>query len=128
MKLNYKTALLASSLFLASSFAAAAQTPPQQTSPKAPAANAGQTPVDPSHVIAVINGKPLTAGQLDEWAKVISPAQDMTVEQRRLQTLRVLVNLEAFAAAARSEKLDETQDYRQRYGAYAGINVAAALC
>jgi len=109
MKLNYKTAVLASSLLLGGAVAAMAQTPP------APAAEAGQKkPADPAHVMAVIDGKPLTAGQLDEWAKIISPAKDLSVEQRRLQTLRVLVNLQAFADAARAEKLDDTQEFRKR--------------
>lgn len=110
MKLNYKTALFASSLLLTGSFAAIAQ-PPQipQVDGKAP-----QKPVDPSHVMAIIDGKPLTAGTVDEWAKIISPGSDQTMEQRRLQTLRALVGLKAFADAAQAEKLDETDDFKKR--------------
>jgi len=112
MKPNYRTAtlFLASLLLCQSSFAAIAQTPP---TPQADAQQ--QKPVDPSHVMAVVNDKPLTVGEVDEWSKIISPAQqNMTAEQRRLQTLRALVTLQAFADVARADKLDETPAFKKR--------------
>jgi len=107
MKLNYRTALLASSLIWGGSCVAMAQ-------PQAVPAGAQHKLVDSAHVMAVVNGKPLTAGELDEWSKILSPGQDMAVEQHRLQTLRALISLQAFTDAALAEKLDETPDFKKR--------------
>ncbi|RCL00885.1 MAG: Prolyl isomerase [Candidatus Tokpelaia sp. JSC189] len=109
MKLNYRTVLFALSLLLTGSFAATAQQlqMPQVDEKKT------EDPIDSTHVMAVIDGKPLTTGTIDEWTKIISPGSEQTVE-RRLQTLRALVGLKAFAASAKAEKLDKTDDFKKR--------------
>ncbi|RCL01334.1 MAG: peptidyl-prolyl cis-trans isomerase C [Candidatus Tokpelaia sp. JSC085] len=108
MSKNYRKALIASLFFFGSGLTVIAQTPEK------PHGETSQRLIDPFQVMAIINGESLTAGQLDDWSKIIHPEQDATVEQKRLQTLRLLINLRAFTDAALSEKLDETQEFEKR--------------
>ncbi|RCL02607.1 MAG: peptidyl-prolyl cis-trans isomerase C [Candidatus Tokpelaia sp. JSC188] len=73
-----------------------------------------QTLVNSSHVMAVIDGEPLTTDMIDEWTKIMNRESDQTIEERRLQTLRALVKLKAFSNAAQAVKLDKTDDFRKR--------------
>lgn len=119
MRLSYKSLIFASGLLLAGSAAAYAQT---QISPAAAQNSANIGPsvaalaqsAKPDMVVAVLNGKNMTVAQLDSWAKLINPAQDMPVDQRRLQVLRLLLTMQAFADAAKADKLDATPDFQQK--------------
>jgi len=122
MKLSYKSLILASGLVLAGSVAAVAQAPAGQMPAAAGQdAAAGLPPITalsqsakPGSIIAVLDGKNMTLAQLDSWAKLINPSPDMPVDQRRLQVLRLLVTMQAFADAAKADKLDSSPEFRQK--------------
>jgi len=66
------------------------------------------------HVVAAIGGQDFTIAELDAYVAIVAPGTQETLGQRRLQTLRALVNLRAFAAAAAEKGLDETEDFKLR--------------
>ncbi|RCL03397.1 MAG: peptidyl-prolyl cis-trans isomerase C [Candidatus Tokpelaia sp. JSC161] len=70
---------------------------------------------DPSHIIAFVNDQPLTVGQIDAWSSLIAPpTQNIQSEQRRIQTLRLMIRMRAFVNAAHAEKFDESQEFKKR--------------
>jgi len=130
MKLSYKSLILASGLALAGSTAFAAENAkapaPAQAqaaqgkdaaapaAPAAPVLAALAQSAKPDAVVAVLNGKNMTVAQLDDWSKLINPPADMPIDQRRLQVLRLLVTMDAFASAAKADKLDATPEFKQK--------------
>ncbi|MDD9332893.1 MAG: peptidylprolyl isomerase, partial [Bartonella sp.] len=68
-----------------------------------------------SHVIAVIDGKNITAGQLDELALEINPNLiRVPDEKRRVTVLKAYLDMQALAKAARQKGLDKTEAYDKR--------------
>jgi len=65
-------------------------------------------------VVASIAGQNLTLGDLDAYVAIVSPGQADTLGQRRLQTLRALINLRAIAEAATAKGLGETPEFKLR--------------
>lgn len=127
MKLKSTLLVMTSALLMGTSLNAMAQQPAapqpaaQQAAPQPgqPALNA-PTPapekaVDPSHVMAVIDGKDITAGQLDEMAADIDPNLARLPDgQRRLTVLKIYVDMKAFSDAAVTAGVDKTPTYTQR--------------
>ena len=98
------------------SFPIAAQTP----APAAPAASAAEPgapapKLDPSTVLAKIDGQPITAGDLeiasDDLAQSMS---SMTEVQRRDYALNYLIDLKLAARAAEKDKLGEGEGFQKR--------------
>ncbi|CBI76748.1 peptidyl-prolyl cis-trans isomerase [Bartonella clarridgeiae 73] len=68
-----------------------------------------------SHVMAVIDGKNITAGQLDELALEINPnLVRIPDEQRRVTVLKAYLNMQALAKAALKKGMDKTEAYDKR--------------
>ncbi|WP_208434952.1 peptidylprolyl isomerase [Bartonella phoceensis] len=68
-----------------------------------------------SHVMAVIDGKSITAGQLDELALEINPnLERFPDEQRRVMVLKAYLDMQALSKAARSQGIDKTEAYDKR--------------
>ncbi|AQX18056.1 peptidylprolyl isomerase/peptidyl-prolyl cis-trans isomerase C [Bartonella sp. CDC_skunk] len=77
--------------------------------------NAAEKPVPLSHVIAVIDGKNITAGQLDELALEINPnLVRVPDEKRRVTVLKAYLDMQALAKAALQKGLDKTEAYDKR--------------
>nr|CBI81225.1 peptidyl-prolyl cis-trans isomerase [Bartonella sp. 1-1C] len=77
--------------------------------------NAAEKPVPLSHVIAVIDGKNITAGQLDELALEINPNLiRVSDEKRRVTVLKAYLDMQALAKAALQKGLDKTEAYDKR--------------
>jgi len=83
------------------------------TPPAEAAAEAIQNFVS-DHVVATIAGEDFTIADLDAYVAIVSPGQPDTLGQRRLQTLRALVNLRAIAEAAAAQGLGETAEFKLR--------------
>ncbi|MEL6089109.1 peptidylprolyl isomerase [Bartonella schoenbuchensis] len=72
-------------------------------------------PIAPSHVMAIINGKSITAGELDELALEINPnLARLSDEQRRITVLKAYLDMQAFAKAAIEKGIDKTEVYDKR--------------
>ncbi|WP_343358064.1 peptidylprolyl isomerase [Bartonella schoenbuchensis] len=72
-------------------------------------------PVAPSHVMAIINGKSITAGELDELAFEINPnLARLSDEQRRITVLKAYLDMQALAKAAIEKGIDKTEVYDKR--------------
>ncbi|OPB31247.1 peptidylprolyl isomerase [Bartonella sp. AR 15-3] len=77
--------------------------------------NITEKPVSLSHVIAVIDGKNITAGQLDELALEINPnLVRVPDEQRRVTVLKAYLDMQALAKAALQKGVDKTEAYDKR--------------
>ncbi|EJF90469.1 peptidylprolyl isomerase [Bartonella tamiae] len=115
MKFKSTIFFLTSALLVGTSMGTLAQ---ESTEPKMPALlNTAQEikPVEPSHVMAVVDGKNITAGELDEIAADIDPnLARLPDQQRRLTVLRVYLDMKALSDAALSEGLDKTEDFEKR--------------
>lgn len=137
MKFKSTTLLLASALLVGSSLSSMAlekpssdtngsQAPkPESTQPSTPqqpkmpdlngASTAENKPVEPSHVMAVVDGKDVTAGDLDAMANDIDPGlARLPDQQRRLTVLKIYVDMKAFSDAAVKDGLDKTPEYEKR--------------
>lgn len=131
MKIKSTTLLLSSVLLLSTSLTSMAQedatktNPPQPSAsepaqPKLPdpdgsAAAQAEKPVDPSHVMAVIDGKDITAGDLDALANDIDPGLSrLPDQQRRITALKIYVDMKTLSDAAIKEGLDKTPEYEKR--------------
>lgn len=116
MKFNHKAALLASALVLGGGLTAQAQdaAKPTETQAQATDAKPAEKAVDPSHVMAIVAGKPVTVGEVDKWAGIILANSNAEPEARRIQALRALIALRAYAAAGTAAKLDQTDDFKLR--------------
>ncbi|AQX30295.1 peptidylprolyl isomerase [Bartonella schoenbuchensis] len=76
---------------------------------------ASAKPIAPSHVMAIINGKSITAGELDELALEINPnLARLSDEQRRITVLKAYLDMQAFAKAAIEKGIDKTEVYDKR--------------
>lgn len=116
MKLRLKMLLFVPALCLIASAGIASQ---EISKPAAPDFNALQTaaskPADSDAVMAVVDGKALTAGQLDEIAQDMDPnLARLPVEQRRLTVLKIYLDMQALAHAALQDGLDKTPAYEKR--------------
>ncbi|MBB5704423.1 peptidyl-prolyl cis-trans isomerase C [Ochrobactrum daejeonense] len=118
LKTPYRKALavLAASVALAcvggaSSFA-------QDAAKPADAAQSAAAPAqkeDPSKVLATVNGKDITVGEVDQAAGDLDPQfSRLPAEQRRLAALAALIDIKAMAGEAQKEKLDQTDEFKNR--------------
>ncbi len=136
MKLKSSVLLLSSALLVSTSLTSlaeeaakpttpAANTTQQTEQPKLPDPNGAPAaaakpaeeakPVDPSHVMAVVDGKDITAGDLDAMANDIDPGlARLPDQQRRLTVLRIYVDMKAFSDAAVKDGLEKTPEYEKR--------------
>ena len=129
MKFIPTTLLLSSALLLGTSLSSLAQNTPQPDTPNAaapaaqpklpdplsaPAAQA-EKPVDPSHVMAVVDGKDVTAGDLDAMANDIDPGlARLPDQQRRITVLKIYVDMKTLSDSALKDGLDKTPEYEKR--------------
>lgn len=116
LKMSYRKtfAILATSVALASfgNFTAVAQDNAQPTETAAPSAAASE---DPAKVLATVNGKEVTVGEVDQAAGDLDPQfSRLPVEQRRLAALAALIDIKAFSTEAEKEKLDQTDEFKSR--------------
>lgn len=127
MKSISTTLFLSSALLLSSSLTSMAQdaakpdAPQQNVSepaqPKLPDLSKASTakPVDPSHVMAVVDGKDITAGELDSMASDIDPGlARLPDQQRRITVLKIYIDMKTLSDAALKEGLDKTPEYEKR--------------
>lgn len=71
--------------------------------------------VDPAKVLATVNGKAITAGEVDQAAGDLDPQfARLPVEQRRLAALAALIDIKALSAEAVKAKLDQTSEFKAR--------------
>lgn len=116
MKSNFITLFLASTLLASTSLGVVAQE--SLNSPSSDLRTlekASEKTVLPSHVMAVIDGKDITAGQLDELALEINPnLARLPDEQRRVMVLKAYLDMQALAKAAIQEGIDKSEAYNKR--------------
>jgi len=114
MRKGMRLSLIASSLLLGSAvgFAWAQEGQPEQASTTE--AEQIMQNIDGDHVVASLAGNNLTISELDSYVAIVAPGQADTLGERRLQTLRALVNLRAIAEAAEAKGLGETADFKLR--------------
>lgn len=116
MKFNFIKLVLATTLLASTNLSAIAQ----GSVKSAPSGletldKIAEKSVPPSHVMAVINGKKITAGQLDEMAREINPNfARFPEEQRRITALKIYLDTQAFVKAAVENGVDKTEDYEKR--------------
>ena len=83
-----------------------------------PAAAPAATPAekeDPSKVLATVNGKDVTVGEVDQAAGDLDPQfSRLPADQRRLAALAALIDIKAMAGEAEKEKLDQSQEFKDR--------------
>ena len=83
-----------------------------------PAEAAAQTAApaeDPAKVLATVNGKDITVGEVDQAAGDLDPQfARLPAEQRRLAALAALIDIKAMAGEAEKEKLDQTDEFKDR--------------
>lgn len=90
-----------------------AQPPSPTPAATSPAASAQPT-VGPDTVVVMVNGKPMTAAQVDAMIALLPPqAQTMAMSDKKGVLERVGL-LQLLAAAAEKAKLDEKQQYKER--------------
>jgi len=115
MKFILKAGLLASTLLFGSMAGLVwAQETGQGEAPLVEAAAQIMQGLDSQAVVASLAGKDLTLADLDAYVAIVSPGQPDTLGQRRLQTLRALVNLRAVADAAEAKGLGDTEEFKLR--------------
>ncbi|MGF7157510.1 peptidylprolyl isomerase [Bartonella heixiaziensis] len=118
MKFSFITLFLTSTLLASTSLGAMAQE--QESGKLAPndlktLEKTSEKTVAPSHVMAVIDGKNVTAGQLDELALDINPnLARFPDEQRRITVLKAYLDMQVLAKAAISKGLDKSEAYNKR--------------
>ncbi|WP_019219958.1 peptidylprolyl isomerase [Bartonella florencae] len=116
MKFNFITLFLTSALLTSTSLGVIAQE--NLNSPSSDLKTlekASEKAVSPSHVMAVIDGKDITAGQLDELALEINPSLvRFPDEQRRIMVLKAYLDMQALAKEAKSKGIDKTEAYDKR--------------
>ncbi|MCL6229760.1 peptidylprolyl isomerase [Bartonella bilalgolemii] len=116
MKFNFSTLCLASTLLVSIHAGVIAQESVKSAkNDLSTLENATEKPVSLSHVIAVIDGKNITAGQLDELALEINPnLVRVPDEQRRVTVLKAYLDMQALAKAALQKGVDKTEAYDKR--------------
>ncbi|KEC55715.1 peptidylprolyl isomerase [Bartonella koehlerae] len=116
MKFNFITLFLTSTLLTSTSLGVMAQESVKSASNDLKTLEkASEKIVAPSHVMAVIDGKEVTAGQLDELALEINPGlARFSDEQRRITVLKAYLDMQALAKAAIKEGIDKSEAYNKR--------------
>ncbi|MBB4076448.1 parvulin-like peptidyl-prolyl isomerase [Bartonella fuyuanensis] len=116
MKFKFITLFLASTLLASTSLGVKAQEGLNSSSNDLKILEkASEKAVSPSHVMAVIDGKDITAGQLDDLALEINPnLTRFPDEQRRIMVLKAYLDMQALAKEARSKGIDKTEAYDKR--------------
>lgn len=117
MKSTLKAMLVASTFILGSNLVAHAQETESPAMPQPEAVEVSKAEAKtfkPDEVVAVVDGKNLTAKELDEWANIIAPGTPETLAQRRMRALEVYVSLKAFSTAAIKDKLDQDPAFKMR--------------
>lgn len=118
LKAPYRKALavLAASIALASVSGAVSFA--QDAAKPADAAQAAAAPAekeDPTKVLATVNGKDITVGEVDQAAGDLDPQfSRLPAEQRRLAALAALIDIKAMAGEAEKEKLDQSKEFKDR--------------
>ncbi|CDO46233.1 peptidylprolyl isomerase [Bartonella henselae] len=116
MKFNFITLFLTSTLLASTNLGVMAQEGVKSVSNDLKTLEkASEKTVAPSHVMAVIDGKEVTAGQLDELALEINPGlARFSDEQRRITVLKAYLDMQALAKAAIKEGIDKSETYNKR--------------
>ncbi|VEJ44798.1 peptidylprolyl isomerase [Bartonella vinsonii] len=116
MKFNFITLFLTSTLLTSTSLGVVAQESSNSSSSDLKTLEkASEKTVSPSHVMAVVDGKNITVGQLDELAFEINPnLARFSDEQRRIMVLKAYLDMQALAKAAISKGIDKTEAYDKR--------------
>lgn len=116
MKFNFITLFLTSTLLASTNLGVMAQEGVKSVSNDLKTLEkASEKTVAPSHVMAVIDGKEVTAGQLDELALEINPGlARFSDEQRRITVLKAYLDMLALAKAAIKEGIDKSETYNKR--------------
>ncbi|MET3560106.1 peptidylprolyl isomerase/peptidyl-prolyl cis-trans isomerase C [Bartonella japonica] len=116
MKSNFITLFLASTLLASTSLGVVARESLNSSSSDLKTLEkASEKTVLPSHVMAVIDGKDITAGQLDELALEINPnLARLPDEQRRVMVLKAYLDMQALAKAAIQVGIDKSEAYNKR--------------
>ncbi|MDM9988921.1 peptidylprolyl isomerase [Bartonella henselae] len=116
MKFNFITLFLTSTLLASTNLGVMAQEGVKSVSNDLKTLEkASEKTVAPSHVMAVIDGKEVTAGQLDELALEINPdLARFSDEQRRITVLKAYLDMLALAKAAIKEGIDKSETYNKR--------------
>ncbi len=116
MKFNFITLFLASTLLTSTSLGVIAQESLNSSSNDLKTLEkTSEKTVAPSHVMAVIDGKDITAGQLDELALEINPNLGrFPDEQRRIMVLKAYLDMQALSKAAKNKGIDKTEAYDKR--------------
>ncbi|WP_455475808.1 peptidylprolyl isomerase [Bartonella sp. B17] len=116
MKLNFITLFLTSILLASTNLGVMAQESVESASNDLKALEkASEKNIAPSHVMAVIDGKEITAGQLDELALEINPnLVSIPDEQRRITVLKAYMDMRVLTKAAISKGIDKTEAYNKR--------------
>lgn len=116
MKFNFITLVLISTLLTSTSLGVVAQeTLNSSSSDLKTLEKASEKTVSPSDVMAVVDGKNITVGQLDELALEINPnLARFPDEQRRIMVLKAYLDMQALAKAAMSKGIDKTEAYDKR--------------
>ncbi|UTO28580.1 peptidylprolyl isomerase [Bartonella harrusi] len=116
MKFNFIMLLLTSALLANTSLRVIAQESLNSSSNDLKTLEkASEKTVAPSHIMAIVDGKNITAGQLDELALEINPnLARFPDEQRRIMVLKAYLDMQALAKAAISEGIDKTEAYDKR--------------
>ncbi|PSJ54928.1 peptidylprolyl isomerase [Pseudaminobacter soli (ex Li et al. 2025)] len=113
MPFSFRRASLASlGVMLALSAPAAMQAFAQETPP---AAEAPAKPVDPAAVIATVNGKPITEGDLQVAESDLDQQfSRLPAEQRRAAALSAVIEIRLLAGEAEAKGLDKNPDFQRR--------------
>ena len=83
--------------------------------PAAAAPAAAPAKIDPTTVIATVGDRKITEGDLAIAAnEMAQDLQQVPPEQQRAAVLASVINIELFAKAARTAKLDQSEDYKQQ--------------
>lgn len=70
---------------------------------------------DPAKVLATVNGKDITVGEVDQAAGDLDPQfARLPADQRRLAALATLIDIKAMADEAAKEKLDQSDEFKNR--------------
>ncbi|UNE54557.1 peptidylprolyl isomerase [Bartonella machadoae] len=116
MKFNFIMLFLTSALLASTSLRVIAQESLNSSSNDLKTLEkASEKTVAPSHIMAIVDGKNITAGQLDELALEINPnLARFPDEQRRIMVLKAYLDMQVLAKAAISEGIDKTEAYDKR--------------
>lgn len=87
----------------------------QDAAKPAAAAQSAAASEDPAKVLATVNGKDITVGEVDQAAGDLDPQfARLPAEQRRLAALAALIDIKAMSGEAVKEKLDQSDDFKSR--------------